>query len=117
MKYIITESQLNEKIYDKFLDMLVDRTTIFGGRRHKYDKFKYVAHIKYPYSDNPYDLAFNTSEEYTFTSPGRYNLKNWFEFVGVDMDKDYKLAESLWKIYLDKVQEKVKLYIDDFFSE
>ena len=117
MKYIITESQLNSKIYDKFLDMLVDRTEIFGGRRFTYNKFKYVAHILYPYSDNPYDVAFNSPEEYTFTSPGRYNLKNWFSFIGVDMDEEPKLGEKLWHSYLDKVQEKVKQYIDDFLSE
>ena len=117
MKYVIKESQLNEKLYDRFLDVLVDRTVIFGGRRHKYNKFKYVAHIQYPYSDNPYDLAFNASDDYTFTSPGKYNLKNWFTLVGVDMDKDKELYENLWRKYLDKLNIKVIFYINDFFSE
>ena len=117
MKYVITESQFENKIYNKFLDMLVDKTEIFGGRKFKYNKFDYSAHIRFPYSDNSYDLAFNSPSEFTFTSPARYGLRDWFLFVGVDMDEDYKSAEKLWGLYLDKLQVKVQDYIRDFLDE
>lgn len=117
MKYIITESQFENKVYGKFLDMLVDKTELFGGKKFKYNKYGYSAHIRFPYSDNSYDLAFNSPSEYTFTSPPRYGLKDWFLFIGVDMDEDYKSGEKLWNLYLDRLEIKVKEYIKNFLDK
>jgi len=116
MKYIITESQLNSKVYNKFLNMLVDKTEIFGGMYYEYNKYEYAAHIKYPYADNPYSLSFNNPESFTFTSPGRYNLKDWFLFIGIDMDESPKLCEELWNDYLDKLQVKIQDYIREYID-
>lgn len=119
MKVILTERQydeLNLKIIDKFLDMLVKQTRIFGGRKYDYRNYDYVGHISFPHSDNSYDLAFNSPSEYTFTSPSRYGLKEWFLLVGVNMDDEPKKAENLWQMYLDRVEVKVKNYIKDFIE-
>lgn len=120
MKLILTEDQYNElqsKLYDRFLDNLVRDTEIFGIIEREYMKYKYTGHIKFPYSDNPYSLAFNDSESFTFTTPGRYNLKSFFMLVGVDMDEEPKKAEKLWNMYLDKLEVKVKRYIKKYLKD
>ena len=119
MKLLLTEGQYGElksKMYDRFLDFLVRDTEIFGGMEYEYSSYKYVAHIKFPYADNPYTMSFNSPDSYTFTSPGRYNLKSFFMLVGVDMDEEPKKAEKLWDMYLDKLEVKAKRYIKEFLE-
>lgn len=116
MKYIITESQFKDRIYNKFADMLVDKTKIYGIISYEYKKYDYVGNIKYPHSDTIYALAFNDSESYEITSPSRYSLKDWFKMVGVDMDKNPLSAEHLWDIYLDKLEQKIIYYINDYLN-
>ena len=119
MKVILTEEQYDKvkyKIYDKFIDMLVRDTEIFGFMKYDYNKYNYVAHMKFPYTDNFYNLAFNNPNEFTFTSPARYNLKSFFMLVGVDMDEEPKKAENLWNEYLDKLEVKVKKSIKKFLD-
>lgn len=119
MKLILTEEQydeLNLKIYGGLIDMLVKQTKIFGGKQLGYNKFDYTAHILFPYSENSYDLAFNSPSEFTFTSPARYGLKIWFLMVDVDIDKEPKKAEKLWNMYLDKLEVKIKDYIKNFID-
>lgn len=120
MKLLLTEDQYGElktKIYDRFLDNLVRDTEIFGGMEYEYSSYKYVAHIKFPFSDNPYTMSFNNPKSYTFTSPGRYGLKSFFMLVGVDMDETPKKAEKLWEMYLDRLEVKVSNYIKEFLDD
>lgn len=120
MKVILTEEQYDKvkyKIYDKFIDMLVRDTEIFGFMKYDYNKYSYAAHMKFPYTDNFYNLAFNNPNEFTFTSPARYNLKSFFMLVGVDMDEEPKKAENLWNEYLDKLEVKVKKSIKKFLDD
>lgn len=98
--------------------MLVNETKIFGGRKHKYMKYEYTAFIKYPNSQRiPSDLAFNNSEEYTYTTPGGYIMTEWLKLIGIDYSKSMELSYSLWKEYSDRLEQKIKKYIDDFINE
>lgn len=120
MKIMVTENQYNElqsKIYHRFLDNLVRDTEIFGGMEYEYRGYNYVAHIRFPHADNPYSLSFNNSDSFTYTTPGRYNLKSFFMLVGVDMDEEPKKAEKLWNMYLDKLEVKVQNYIKEFLDD
>jgi len=117
MEVIIKESQVTNKIYDKFIDMLVDNTEVYDATKFKYRDYEYVAFIKYPYYDNPYNLLFNDEESYNFTTPGRYNLKNWFLFIGIDMDELPHLCEKLWLVYLDKLGIKIKSFIIEYLNK
>jgi NRPS condensation-like uncharacterized protein len=116
MKYIITESQLNSKVYDKFIDMLVDKTEILNCQYREYRGFDYVANIKYPHTDDPYILAFVDTEEYEFTSPSRYSLKDWFQYIGVDIDESPYLCKTIYEDYLDKLREKIVDYINEYVN-
>jgi hypothetical protein len=119
MKYIITETQFKLKIYDKFLDMLINETKIFGGKKYKYMKYNYVAFIKYPFSKDGtfYDLAFNSSDEFTFTTPGGFRMGEWVKMIGIDYSKSMELSYSLWEEYTDRLEEKIKNYIDDYINQ
>ena len=116
MKYIITESQFKTKIYDKFLNKLVKETEIFGGKKHKYMSYEYVAFIKYPHSEKiPSDLAFNDPEEYTFTTPGGL-MEEWLQLIGVDIKNSPYLGKQLWDEYLDRLRIKVIDYIQNYIN-
>jgi hypothetical protein len=116
MKYIITESQFKNRIYDKFLNMLVRETKIFGIKKHKYMKYDYVAFIKYPFSEKiPSDLAFNDPEEYTFTTPGGL-MGEWLKLIGINMEESMELGYELWKKYNDMLEDKIKDYIKNFLD-
>ena len=119
MKIIITESQFNPRIHNKFLDMIVDKTKIFDGKKYRYETYdyKYLAKIKYPFSDGNFRLNFNNEQSYTFEMPASYNLKDWFELIGVNIDDKPKLAEDLREKYLDKLQVKVTKYIKEFIND
>lgn len=119
MKYIITETQFKLKVYDKFLDMLVNETKIFGGKKYKYMKYNYVAFIKYPFSKNatPSDLAFNSPDEFVFTIPGGFRMGEWVKLIGIDAEKSMELIDPLWKEYSDRLELKIKKYIDDYINQ
>jgi hypothetical protein len=119
MKIILTEEQFDEitpKIYKGFIDSLVKKTKIFDGERYDYRGFQYVARLEFPFYENIYTLTFNSPSDFTFTVPGRYNLKEWFLLVNVDMDKEPKKTEKLWNLYLDVLEVKIKKYIQDFIE-
>lgn len=116
MKFIITESQFNFRIYDKFLNMLVDKTKIYGGDEFQHGKYDYSAEIKLPYADTPYLLSFNNSEEFTYNSPGRHRMNDWFGLIGLDMDESPDLCYDLWVMYLDRLDIKIKDYINDYLN-
>jgi hypothetical protein len=121
MKIIITESQFNPKIHSRFLDMLVDKTIIFDGKKYTYRSYdygdyEYFAKIKYPFSEGNFRLNFNDEEKYSFEMPGSYNLKDWFALIGVNIDETPKLAEDLREKYLDKLQVKIGKYIKEFID-
>ena len=99
--------------------MLVDKTKIFDGKKYRYETYdyKYLAKIKYPFSDGNFRLNFNDEQSYTFEMPGSYNLKDWFELIGVNIDDTPKLAEDLREKYLDKLQVKVAKYIKEFIND
>jgi len=121
MKIIITESQFNPRIHNKFLDMVVDKTIIFDGKKYAYRSYdygdyEYFAKIKYPFYDGNFRLNFNDEEKYSFEMPGSYNLKDWFALIGVNIDETPKLAEDLREKYLDKLQVKIGKYIKEFID-
>lgn len=119
MKVIITESQFNSKIRERLIDSLVDKTEVGDIKRAKsfVDKYKYYAQIKYPFYDEPFEIKFNHSEEYTFGMPGLYTLQNWFLMIGVDIDKSFKESEELRGFYLDKLGIKLKGIIDNYLNK
>ena len=116
MKFIITESQFNFRIYDKFLNMLVDKTKIYGGDEFQHGKYDYSAEIKLPHADTPYLLSFNNSEEFTYNSPGRHRMNDWFGLIGLDMDESPDLCYDLWVMYLDRLDIKIKDYINNYLN-
>ena len=118
MKIIITESQFNPKIHSRFLDMLVDKTIIFDGKKYGYETYdyEYFAKIKYPFYDGNFRLNFNDEEKYSFEMPGSYNLKDWFALIGVNIDDTPELANDLREKYLDKLQVKIAKYIKEFIE-
>lgn len=117
MRIIITESQFKSRIYDKFLNMLVKETKIFGGKKHKYMKYDYTAFIKYPFSERlPLDLAFNNTEEYTYTTPGGFSMEKWLKLIGINMEESMELGYELWKRYNDMLEDKIKNYIKNFLD-
>ena len=117
MKVIITESQFNSKVRERLIDSLVDGTKILHIGKRKYDKYKYHGHVYFPFSDNSYDISFNNSEEYVFTMPPLYNMKNWFLMIGVDVDESFTEAEKLRTFYLDKLEVKFKKIINDYLND
>ena len=110
MKIIITESQLSN-VYDKFIDMLVRETKIFGFKKFGYNQHKFHSHIKYPFYDYSTDLTFNSPEDYIFTTPSQFHIRNWVKMVNVDIDKDHELFGKIWNKYLDKLEIKIEEYI------
>lgn len=122
MKIIITESQFNPRIHNKFLDILVDKTKIFDGKEYGYrsydnTNYKYSAKINYPFYKDNFKLNFNDGETYTFEMPGSYNLKDWFALIGVNIDDTPELAKDLREKYLDKLQVKIVKYIKEFIDD
>ena len=69
------------------------------------------------YLMNSYDISFNNSEEYVFTMPPLYNMKNWFLMIGVDVDESFTEAEKLRTFYLDKLEVKFKKIINDYLND
>jgi hypothetical protein len=112
MKIIITESQLSN-VYDKFIDMLVRGTEIFGFKKVGYNQYRYHSHIKFPFYDYSTDLAFNSPEEYIFTMTSDFHINKWFKMVNVDIDEDRELFDKIRNKYLDKLEKKIKEYIKD----
>ena len=123
MKLILTESQYDEiknKIYDRFIDMLVNGTDISlvkkipGG-----DEYLYKAHIKYPFHNGRYNILFNNENMYTFTMAARYNMSGMFKLIGLDMDNrdNFSITETIVNEYLDRLREKIKDYIKDFLNK
>ena len=122
MKIIITESQFNPRIHNKFLDILVDKTKIFDGKEYEYRSYdytdyKYLAKINYPFYKDNFKLNFNDEKMYTFEMPGSYNLKDWFALIGVNIDDTPELANDLREKYLDKLQVKIGKYIKEFIDD
>lgn len=117
MKIVLKESQIN-KVHDKFIDRLVDKTKIFEpevlGDGWKYG---YKVMVQFPFHDEPNEQHFNNYNDYSLSFPPTSKFNKEFEWVGLNIPFGHPISNKLFNKFIDKFSDKFVNFIRDYESQ
>jgi hypothetical protein len=116
MKIVLKESQIN-KVHDKFIDRLVDKTKIFEpevlGDGWKY---KYKVMVQFPFNNEPNEQHFNNYDDYSLSLPFISRFVDELKWLGSDLSFRDSISRQLYDKFIDKFSDKFVNFIRNYES-